>query len=225
MTPKVKLAVAFDYSDINKAVELGKLLKGQVEIAKVGLELFSAIGPLAIAQFRELGYQVFVDLKLYDIPNTVMMAARNLAKIGADYLTVHLKGESQMVKSAINGAKEVNANCKVLGVTILTSEKKRDPDQLKHLIAIAKKSCCDGIVCSAAELLNFKEELADLLKVVPGIRIEGEKTHDQKAVCDPKTAVARGADILVIGRSVTQSSDPAKIIEFIRDQISIPYLG
>jgi orotidine-5'-phosphate decarboxylase len=201
-----RLALALDVDDLVEAVRLGRLLRPWFGIAKVGLELFSAAGPEAIGALRSLGFAVFCDVKLHDIPNTVRGAARVLGSLGADLLTLHAAGGEVMLRAGVEGLAEGAEAAgipvpRALAVTILTSEGRRPATVLDERVA--------GVVCSAGDVRAVKRLGPRLLAVVPGIRPEGVPAHDQAAPATPRAAVEAGADILVIGRAVTAAADPA----------------
>jgi orotidine-5'-phosphate decarboxylase len=209
-----RLALALDVDDLVEAVRLGRLLRPWFGIAKVGLELFSAAGPEAIGALRSLGFAVFCDVKLHDIPNTVRGAARVLGSLGADLLTLHAAGGEVMLRAGVEGLAEGAEAAgipvpRALAVTILTSEGRRPATVLDERVAAAVEAGCAGVVCSAGDVRAVKRLGPRLLAVVPGIRPEGVPAHDQAAPATPRAAVEAGADILVIGRAVTAAADPA----------------
>jgi len=213
MEARDRLALALDVDDLVEAVRLARLLRPWFGFAKVGLELFSAAGPEAIGAMRSLGYSVFCDVKLHDIPNTVRGAARVLGSIGVDLLTLHAAGGEVMLRAGVEGLTEGAEAAglpapRALAVTILTSEGRRST-VLDERVADAVESGCAGVVCSAADVRAAKRLAPRLLAVVPGIRPEGVPAHDQAAPATPRAALDEGADILVIGRAVTGAADPA----------------
>jgi orotidine-5'-phosphate decarboxylase len=213
MEARDRLALALDVDDLVEAVRLARLLRPWFGIAKVGLELYSAAGPEAIGAMRSLGYEVFCDVKLHDIPTTVRSAARVLGSLGADLLTLHASGGAVMLRAGVEGLAEGAEAAGVpapraLAVTILTSEGRRPPAVLDERVAAAVEAGCAGVVCSAADVRAAKRLAPRLLAVVPGIRPEGVPAHDQAAPATPRAAIDAGADILVIGRAVTAAADP-----------------
>ena len=210
-----KLALALDVDDLVVAVRLARDLQPYFGVAKVGLELVSAAGPDILGTLTEMGYKVFLDLKLHDIPNTVEKAARVLGSLGIDYLTLHTAGGREMVEAGVRGLNEGAGNAGLetpiaLGVTILTSQKETPMDLMKERFHIAKDSGCRGVVCSAKNLPEASEEIPELDFVVPGIRPAGVDSHDQANIATPLGALEQGANLLVIGRAVTQSPDPRR---------------
>jgi orotidine-5'-phosphate decarboxylase len=214
MEARDRLALALDVDDLVEAMRLARLLRPWFGIAKVGLELYSAAGPETIGAVRSLGYSVFCDIKLHDIPNTVRGAARVLGSLGVDYLTIHAVGGEVMLRAGVEGLAE-GADAAgvpaagVLAVTILTSEGRRPPAVLAERVAAAVGAGCAGIVCSVSDVREAKRLAPRLVAVVPGIRPEGVPAHDQAAPATPRAALDAGADILVIGRAVTAAHDPA----------------
>jgi orotidine-5'-phosphate decarboxylase len=194
------------------ALRLAKRLRPYFRVAKVGLELFSAVGPDAVGTLCELGYDVFVDLKLHDIPNTVNRAARVLAAEGVTYLTLHTAGGLDMVRAGVEGLNLGAAGAGLdppaaLGVTVLTSDT-ADAAKLAARVDIAVQGGCGGIVCAAADVIDARRRAPDLEIVVPGIRLAGGDLHDQARPATPSDALATGADLLVVGRAVTAAPDP-----------------
>lgn len=216
------LALALDVDDHVAAMRLAGQLRPFFRVAKVGLELYSAVGPEAVTGLMNLGYDVFCDLKLHDIPTTVNKAARVVGALGAGYLTVHTSGGLDMVRAGVEGFAEGAERAGLptpvlLGVTVLTSDADAGPEVLRHRIGTAVESGCGGVVCSAVDLATVQELGPDLFTLVPGIRPAGVGADDQVRVATPAEARAAGADLLVIGRAVTQADDPeaaaASIVE------------
>jgi len=211
-----RLVLALDLDDLDAARRLAGLLRPYFSIVKVGLELFSSVGPRAIEQMVTDGFEVFVDLKLHDIPTTVRHAARAIGRTGARYLTVHTAGGEEMCLAAVEGfvagAKDVGAPFVpiALGVTVLTSEKDVSEALLSSRARVASKAGCGGVVCAAPDLGVVRAAAPGLLCVVPGTRPEGLSTHDQARVATPARALADGASLLVIGRVVTAADDPLR---------------
>jgi orotidine-5'-phosphate decarboxylase len=206
------LAIALDVDDVVVAMRLATELRPYFRVAKVGLELYSAVGPDAIGGLVDLGFDVFCDLKLHDIPNTVHRAARVIGALGATYLTVHTAGGVDMVTAGVEGLHEGAANAGLttpvaLGVTVLTS----DPDagSLPARLRVAVESGCGGVVCAAGDLAQVRSIAPRITTVVPGIRPQGADHGDQARVATPVEALEAGADLLVIGRPVTAAEDPA----------------
>jgi orotidine-5'-phosphate decarboxylase len=212
---RAKLALALDVDDVVVAQRLARELKPWFGVAKVGLELFSAAGPEVIGILRGQGYDVFLDLKLHDIPTTVGKSARVLGALGVDYLTFHAFGGLDMLKAGVEGLRQgaENAGLEVpvaLAVTVLTSDADDVPEHIVPArVRLALDAGCGGIVCAARDLLDARTLAPRLVRVVPGIRPAGVPAHDQARAATPAEALAEGADILVIGRAVTAAPDPA----------------
>jgi len=218
-----KIIVALDVRTKDRALDLVKQLKN-VQTFKVGLELFTSEGTLLIQELHRLGKNIFLDLKMHDIPNTVAGAVRSGFIHKVSMMTLHAFGGVEMMKRAAAEAKNLSeetgeAKPLLLAVTILTSLKGDDlrqlgikaklDDQVLKLAFLAKKAGMDGLVCSPRETKMIKKEVGkDLLIVNPGIRPSWASSDDQKRVTTPAQAVKNGADLLVIGRPVTQASDP-----------------
>jgi orotidine-5'-phosphate decarboxylase len=207
-----RLALALDVDDLVAAQRLARDLAPWFGIAKVGLELYAAAGPDAVGALANLGFDIFCDLKLHDIPTTVNRAGRVLGGLGARYVTLHTSGGVAMVRAAVEGlaegAREGGWKRPVaLGVTVLTSEPEAGPDLLAERIEVAVAGGCRGVVCAAADLEVVRRVGPKLKTVVPGIRPPGTDRHDQARVATPAAALAAGADVLVVGRAVTAASD------------------
>jgi orotidine-5'-phosphate decarboxylase len=211
---RAKLALALDLDDLVEALRLARMLRPWFGVAKVGLELYCAAGPDAVSSLTDAGFEVFVDLKLLDIPTTVQHASKVLGSLGARYLTLHARGDSPMLRAGVEGLHEGAAAAGLpdpvaLAVTVLTSDDTAPPHVVPHRIALAVEAGCGGIVCAAADVRDAKELAPRLVTVVPGIRPNGSELHDQARAATPRQAIEAGADLLVIGRAVTQADDPA----------------
>jgi orotidine-5'-phosphate decarboxylase len=208
------LAVALDVSDLGEAVRLAEAVSPHVGVAKVGLQLFSAVGPRAVEAIRGTGLDVFLDVKLHDIPNTVGAAARVLGSLGARFLTIHATGGEAMMRAAVEGLSEGAGQAGLpaptaLAVLVLTSHQDAPPGLLLERLGAAVTAGSPGIVCAAADLPTIRAKAPSIFAVTPGIRLPGGHTHDQARVSTPGEAIARGANLLVIGRAVTGADDPA----------------
>lgn len=189
---------------------------------KVGMELFYREGSYVIEQLKNRNHPIFLDLKLHDIPTTVMRAMRNLAALEVDIVNVHALGGSEMIKSAKEGLTSINKQheTKLIAVTILTSmdeQTMKNDLQLQrsvehhvtHLAKVAKNGGADGVVCSVHEVEMIKQHCGtNFLTVTPGIRLPSSKENDQKRVATPSLARQIGADSIVIGRSITKANNP-----------------
>lgn len=209
-----RLALALDVDDMVEAIRLAREMQPWFGVAKVGLELYSAVGPDVIEPLRELGYEVFVDLKLHDIPTTANRAARVLGALGTSYLTLHAFGGRDMLRAGDEGFREGAAAAGLpeptaLAVTILTSDAGAPPHILGKRLAVAMEAGCGGVVCAASDLEEVRTLAPAMCRVVPGIRLAGAATHDQARAATPARAAADGADLLVVGRTVTAAADRA----------------
>ncbi len=222
--PIVTPIVALDVPDRRAAQAIVTRLGAACGYYKVGLELFAAEGPEIVSWLRDAGKLVFVDLKLHDIPNTVHGAARSVARHGASLLTVHASGGSEMIRAAVAGAQEgatASGGCGVLGVTILTSmdsagigeawgrEQVDVTGEVVRLAGLVAMGGGAGIVCSGHEAATVKSTFAGALDLlIPGIRLSGGDSHDQRRVMTPRAAADAGARWLILGRAVTGAADP-----------------
>lgn len=218
------LALALDMDDPLVADRLARRLQPFFSVAKVGLELFTAVGPDAVAGFRDLGYDVFLDLKLHDIPTTVAKAAAVAGSLGARFLTMHAAGGVVMLRAGVEGFhagadRAGVARPEALGVTVLTSEADVATGLLSERVDIVLDAGCDGLVCAGADLTEVRRRAPDQVLVVPGTRLPGGETHDQARPTTPFEAVAAGADVLVIGRMVTHAPDPVKAAEHLVEHL------
>lgn len=212
--PRPHLAIVLDTDNLDAALRLAKLVQPYFAIAKVGLELYSATGPRSVAALIDTGFDVFVDLKLHDIPNTVERAARVVGALGARMLTIHTQGGEAMVRAACEGLAAGAASAGAappigLGVTVLTSDSAASEATLLPRARLAAAAGCGGVVCAASDLSAVRDAAPGLLTVVPGIRMAGGERHDQARVATPYEAIVAGADVLVVGRAVTGADDPA----------------
>jgi orotidine-5'-phosphate decarboxylase len=224
-TIRRRLALALDVDDLVLAQRLARGLQPWFGIVKVGLELYAAAGPDAVASMRDLGFEVFCDLKMHDIPNTVGRAARVLGALGVQYVTLHTTGGVPMLRAGVDGLHEGAADAGLpppvaLGVTVLTSESDVTPRLLRSRVAAAVESDCGGVVCATSDIRDVRQLAPKLTIVVPGIRVDGGDVHDQARVGTPAQAIEAGADVLVVGRAVTASDDPAAAAAALAAQLS-----
>ncbi len=208
-----RLALALDVDDLVVATRLARDLRDWFGVAKVGLELFSAAGGDAVTALSDMGYEVFLDVKLHDIPTTVRKAARVLGELGARYLTLHAMGGVDMLRAGVDGLAEGAQATGLepptaLAVTILTSDAGAPPHILGKRVRIALEGGCGGLVCAAPDVREARQLAPRLTIVVPGIRPAGAERHDQARTATPADALGAGADLLVIGRAVTAADDP-----------------
>jgi len=221
-----RICVALDMPDAAEAADLARRLAGAVDFAKVGMELFYAAGPEGYARVAEAGLPIFLDLKLHDIPNTVARGLSSLLSLSPPpaIVNVHASGGPAMLRAA---AEAVGGQAKLVAVTVLTALSDDDlaaiglagPPQkaVLRLARLAKDCGLDGVVCSPREVADIRAALGeDFLTIVPGIRPAGAAMNDQKRAATPEAAQAAGADILVIGRPITQAPDPVAAAQAIR---------
>ena len=211
-TRDARLAIVLDVDDLGQATSMAEAVAPWMGVAKVGLELFAAAGPSAVRAMTDLGYEVFADLKFYDIPTQVGRASAQVGRTGVRWLTVHTSGGLDVLRAGVEGLAEGSGGAaQVLGVTILTSDADRSRDVLEERVALARDAGCGGVICSAADLPVVREVAPELKRVVPGIRLPGMNHHDQASVATPEAAIGAGASILVIGRAVT--ADVQKMVD------------
>lgn len=216
MITPAPIAVALDAPDLETAARWAGLVTPHVSTVKVGLELYLRYGPDVIASVRGAsGVQVFLDLKLHDIPNTVGAAARAVARLKPTYLTVHAAGGPAMVRAAV----EASPGTRIAAVTLLTSLSEADlrevgiqgppADAARRMAAVAVGAGAQALVCSPREVAAVRAEVGPgITLITPGVRPAGTGTQDQARVATPEDAVAQGADLLVIGRPITGAPDP-----------------
>jgi orotidine-5'-phosphate decarboxylase len=226
-----RIFVALDYPEAGPACELVARLDPTACGLKVGKELFTAAGPQLVREFVAAGFPVFLDLKFHDIPNTVAAACRAAADLGVWMLNVHAGGGPAMLaaaRTAVNGAQAP----RLIAVTVLTSMDTAQlaavgiadapAAQVARLAALSARAGLDGVVCSAQEAGALKiAHGPDFLTVTPGIRPAGSQADDQSRTLTPAEAMAAGADYLVIGRPITQASDPQAALYEIRAQMGV----
>ncbi len=230
-----RVIVAMDCTH-ERALELADLMAGKLAWAKVGMELFYAAGTPVVRDLKARGLHVFLDLKLHDIPNTVRQAARVLAGLGVDMLTIHAGGGPAMVAAARAGLDEGAEAAglpapKLLAVTVLTSMdnealasvgvNRPAAEQAVLLARMAYASGADGVVCSAQESTAMRAALgADALVVTPGIRPAGADAGDQARVVTPGAAIAAGSTHLVVGRPITKAADPLAALLSVESEVA-----
>ncbi len=216
MTQPAPIAVALDAPDLETAARWAGLVTPHVSTVKIGLELYLRYGPEVVASIRGAsGVRVFLDLKLHDIPATVGGAARAVARLRPEILTVHAAGGPEMIKAAADAA----PGTIVAAVTVLTSLGPADlerigtlgpvPDAVRRLAALAVGAGARGLVCSPQEVAAVRAEVGPgVTLITPGVRPAGAHAHDQARVATPEEALRDGADLLVIGRPITGAPDP-----------------
>ncbi|MBB1291821.1 orotidine-5'-phosphate decarboxylase [Pseudoalteromonas sp. SR41-4] len=226
-----KVLIALDYDDQQTALNFVKQLSPDTCRLKVGKEMFTYFGPAFVKELIDLGFDVFLDLKFHDIPNTVAKAVTAAAKMGVWMVNVHASGGVEMMTKAKQALEQFGDKAPLLiAVTVLTSMdenelkrlgvEKTPAEQVIYLAKLAKESGLDGVVCSAQEAKQLKSLLGNDFKLVtPGIRPAGSDAGDQKRIMTPKQAIEDGSDYLVVGRPITQAADPVAVIKEINDSI------
>lgn len=228
------IIVALD-TDAQDALALAHSLRGRVEWLKVGMTLYYSQGPEIVSLLRELGFDVFLDLKLHDIPHQVAGAAASIARLGVGMFTVHASGGPAMMKAAVESsrraAEEAGVSAPaVLAVTVLTSTDdaglaqvgvgRTAAEQVALLAGLARDAGVDGVVCSPREAAEMRRLLGeDALVVTPGVRPSWSQVGDQSRVATPAAALAAGASHLVIGRPITDAPVPSEAAVSIADEI------
>lgn len=219
-----KLIIALDFPNKELALNFVKQLSPSDCKLKVGFELFVASGPDFVRQLVDTGFDVFLDLKFHDIPNTVASACKSAADLGVWMMNVHASGGNKMMKAAKQALVDSNSDAKLIAVTVLTSMDQAQlnsanihetpENQVKHLAKLTQSSGLDGIVCSAQEAEMLRQHFEqEFLLVTPGIRPAGSAQGDQHRIMTPSAAKIAGVSFIVVGRPITQSSQPQKVIE------------
>jgi orotidine-5'-phosphate decarboxylase len=220
MTISSPIVVALDYPEAGRALAMADLLDPSACRVKVGEELFTASGPAIVENLMSKGFEVFLDLKFHDIPNTCAKAVAAAAGLGVWMVNVHASGGRRMMEAARNELDKCTHRPLLIGVTVLTSMDASDladlglqvtpEQQVLRLATLAKSSGLDGVVCSAQEVGLIRDGCgSDFLTVTPGIRPSWSDNQDQKRVMTPEEAVCAGVSYMVIGRPVTEADDPA----------------
>ena len=230
-----RLIVALDVKTLAEMKALVETLGDAVSFYKVGMELFYSVGEEAVTWLTSRGKSVFLDLKLYDIPNTVGEATAAVARLGATFLTVHASGGRRMLEAAVRRAKETAeaagvSRTKILAVTVLTSFDEAGwqetggqvpiAGEVLRLARLAKEAGADGVVASPEEAEMLRNELGDDFEIVtPGVRPAFASADDQRRTKIPADALAAGASRLVIGRPITRAADPAAAAKLILEEM------
>ncbi|MCI1665419.1 MAG: orotidine-5'-phosphate decarboxylase [Atopobiaceae bacterium] len=232
--PSERVIVALD-CDHDRALELADSLSGHAKWMKVGMTLFYACGPSVVSELKDRGYDVFLDLKLHDIPHQVRGAARSASLTGADLLSVHSLGGAEMIAAAREGVEEAardrDERTKLVAITVLTSMdadslaqvgiERNVSEEVSQLAAMAYDSGSDGVVCSPKEASAMRLVLDDeALVVTPGVRPAGSALGDQRRVATPSDAVRSGASHIVVGRPITGASNPVAAFDAIAAELS-----
>ena len=226
-----RVIVALDYPDAASALQLVEGLTPELCRLKVGKELFTRAGPQLVEELVGRGFDVFLDLKFHDIPNTVASACHAAADLGVWMVNVHAQGGERMLLAAREGVARAAHVPLLIAVTILTSMDENDlaavglsgtpQDNVMRLAALAHQCELDGVVCSSRETGMLRERLgADFSLITPGIRPAGSQADDQRRVMTPADAISAGSSYLVIGRPVIRADDPVSVLRTINSEIS-----
>jgi orotidine-5'-phosphate decarboxylase len=224
------IIVALDYPSAFEALQLAERLSPDLCRLKVGKELFTSVGPALVDRLQGRGFEVFLDLKFHDIPNTVAGAVRAAGELGVWMVNVHAGGGRRMMEAAAEALQAFSIPPLLIGVTVLTSMSDEDlaelgyaesaRDRVLRLAALAANSGLDGVVCSAMETTALRKDRGDdFCLVTPGIRMAGDAAGDQRRVVTPGDAMAMGSDYLVIGRSITAVADPLAALERVHQEL------
>lgn len=238
MALRDRIIFALDVPNNSSASAWIQKLKGHVGYFKVGLELFTAAGPEVIRRIRDAELKCFLDLKFHDIPNTVAGAVRSATRHGVDMLTIHLSGGKAMAAAALDAAcdeadRQGTTRPKIIGVSVLTSLGETDMkdlgmsstvnEQVERLLRLAVVAGLDGMVCSAVDLPAIRRQSPQgFLLITPGIRPAWSEKKDQTRIATPAIAIKAGADLLVIGRPISEAEDPVAAVGRIVDEMKTP---
>lgn len=225
-----KIIVALDYSAADPALEFADRVQPSLCRLKVGKELFTAAGPGLIEQLHRRGFEVFLDLKFHDIPNTTAQACKAAAALGVWMVNVHASGGRRMMEAAREGLANFAKPPKLIAVTVLTSMTQADlaeagvnataAEQVSRLAGLAQASGLDGVVCSAQEVELLRRQFGEeFCLVTPGIRPAQASLDDQSRVMTPRAAMQAGSSYLVIGRPITQAAHPLQALQDINSEI------
>ncbi|MCF6338099.1 MAG: orotidine-5'-phosphate decarboxylase [Gammaproteobacteria bacterium] len=232
MTVDPKIIVALDFPGADAALHLAKLLDPAQCRVKVGKELFTRAGPVVVEQLQQLGFDVFLDLKYHDIPNTTAQACRAAAELGVWMVNVHALGGRRMMEAAREAIDKATHRPLLIAVTILTSLDAGElhevglsgspEDNVLRLACLAESAGLDGVVCSPQEVVALRETVDDGFRLVtPGVRPAGVVVGDQKRITTPEDAIRFGSNYLVVGRPVTQAENPLAALTDINVAIDI----
>lgn len=219
-----KIIVALDFPQAAPALALAQKLDASKCRLKVGKELFTSAGPQLVEQLQKLGFDIFLDLKFHDIPNTTAQACKAAAGLGVWMVNVHAMGGKRMMEAARDALANVGHRPKLIAVTVLTSMAQEDlhgiginssPAHMVSLLAeLVHDSGLDGVVCSAQEAANLRQEFGkEFVLVTPGIRPANAAANDQQRIMTPRMALDAGSSYLVIGRPITQAPDPLQALQ------------
>ena len=227
-----RIIVALDYPQAATALALAHRLQPALCRLKVGKELFTAAGPQLVGQLQRMGFEVFLDLKFHDIPNTAAQACKAAASLGVWMVNVHALGGRRMLEAAREALANIERRPKLIAVTVLTSMAQEDlhgigisatPAELVlRLARLTRDSGLDGVVCSAQEAVGLRAECgAGFCLVTPGIRSADAAADDQSRIMTPRAALDAGASYLVIGRPITRAADPLAVLEQITNDTGV----
>jgi orotidine-5'-phosphate decarboxylase len=225
-----RIIVALDYDNSNSALSLADQLNPNQCRLKVGKELFVAAGPQLVKSLSDRGFDVFLDLKFHDIPNTVAKAVSAAADLGVWMTNVHASGGTRMMTAAREAVENHGGDMLLIAVTVLTSMDDSDlqqigvnsvaGDQVLALANLTKQAELDGVVCSAQEATHLKQQLGQDFKLItPGIRLTDSASDDQRRIVSPAQAIEQGSDYLVIGRPITQAENPMQMLQKINSSL------
>jgi orotidine-5'-phosphate decarboxylase len=225
-----KIIVALDFADAGSALSLVSQLNPEICRLKVGKELFTVAGPQLVEQFMRKDFEVFLDLKFHDIPNTTAQACKAAASLGVWMVNVHALGGRRMMEAAREALANFNKRPRLIAVTVLTSMAQADlaevgilaspAEQVLHLAALAQACSLDGVVCSAQEAALIRKQAGnEFCLVTPGIRPAEAGADDQSRIMTPRAAMANGSSYLVIGRPITKAADPLLALQQIATEI------
>ena len=225
-----KLMLALDLPDRESALDMLTKLRGNLEWVKIGLQMYLAYGSDFVREVADMGFKIFLDLKLYDIPNTVASAIKSLKGLPISMLTIHTSGGREMMKFALDAAKETNPDLLLLGVTVLTSFNEDGlaetgvslppAKQVEHLARLAVDCGMKGLVCSPLEIEALRKILPEDVKLVtPGIRPAGSDANEQKRIMTPALASEIGSSYIVVGRPILKAENPAQAARAIIDEL------
>ena len=220
MSKHCNLILALDLPNREDALKILTPLQGKLEWVKIGLQMYLKYGAPFVNEVAAMGFKIFLDLKLYDIPNTVASAVKSLSELPISMLTIHTSGGREMMQAAIAAANETKPDLLILGVTVLTSFDEKGlsetgmslppPQQVEALARLAESSGLKGLVCSPLEIEALRKTIArDIALVTPGIRPAGSDANEQKRIMTPALAAQAGADYIVVGRPILKAADPA----------------
>ncbi|MFT2112331.1 orotidine-5'-phosphate decarboxylase [Marinomonas sp. 2405UD68-3] len=233
MSCQSPIVVALDYPTLEDAMKMAQRLDPSQCRVKVGKELFTRVGPAILDDLHKLGFDIFLDLKFHDIPNTVANAVSVAARSGVWMVNVHASGGRKMMEASANALQAIQgANTLLIAVTVLTSMDQQDlseigmdfspQEHVQRLARLAQYAGMDGVVCSAQESSILSKELGkDFCLVTPGIRPVGSAQGDQKRIMTPAEAMQAGSHYLVMGRPITQATDPISVLRSVNSELGV----